>query len=317
MASPTLGASFNVLTSVADIDMNGTLDLVTGGVPCVRQGDGASFSGGAQSVVAYKYQSVGDIDCDPFQEVVLSGSSIAGILTRKLTALPGYPDLAVPSLPGTNAHFATALADLDGDGEHDLLFSRTDIGQPYYRDLFWRRNDSAPLDVSLDVQPDTLTSDTVMQLNGAVVINAGGSGFYSGTGVINDTLRTAGLPDGFLLITYQHADWNSATYCTGVAVDSIFLARGVGIEERPTSRSNVFPDPADRQTTLHCSCTRKPNIELISTDGRIVDLPTITPGPRTGDWEIATHALANGGYVLRWRDPEERTFNSVLLMVQH
>ncbi|HRH39016.1 MAG TPA: hypothetical protein PK760_11750, partial [Flavobacteriales bacterium] len=308
---------FNVLTSAADVDMNGALDLVVGGVQCVRQGDGASFSGGQQTVVAYKYQSVGDIDCDPFQEIVLSGSSIAGILTRKLTTLPGYPDLAVPSLPGSNAHFASALADLDGDGERDLLFSRTDIGQPYYRDLFWRRNNSAPLDVSLDIQPDTLTSDTVMQLNGAVVINAGGSGFYSGAGVVNDTLHTAGLPDGFVLITYQHADWNSATYCTGVAVDSIFLSRGVGVEERIMTRTNVFPDPADRQTTLRCSSAQRPNIDLINMDGRLVDLPLITPGSRAGDWVITTQALANGSYVLRWRDTEERTFNSVLLMVQH
>lgn len=288
-ASPflaTFGDGFPI--GVTELNNDGLMDLVVGGRPCPSLGDGTFDLQG--SPLPYLYQSIGNVDCQPGSEAVLSSPSIQGIYVRALNSagiiavMPQDPFIPV----------RTALADLNGDGLKDLL-----VGPTFGTGLItWRNNNSVPPEVTFDIPAtvDTLDVDTAFRLTGGSPVNGGG--YYEGTGVFNDTIYTEQLAFGWNIITYHHSSFLNSTHCQSSAVDSIYFIPGTGISDPEQDSMLLYPVPADDGLVIRSKAVQADRITVHDMLGQVVTPPgSSSPGvPR--EITINTSSLANGTYRL-------------------
>lgn len=286
-------------SDAADVNGDGFTDLVVGGRPCLSQGDGTFLL--PASLDPMNYQSIGEADCEPTLEAFVS-STIA-------QANPGLSELSFTgsfvlpsSLPADP--FRSRMMIMDADERPDLLMGPiNDALGP----VFWRRNNAVPIPMVYEHPVDTITAgptitvvypplDVEDQVPGTDVLADGD--WYTGLGVIGDSLYTAQLPEGWLVITANYLSFTSQTGCASMAQDSIYIRNEVGISEASSPRFVLAPNPANDVLRVKQQGVASPRYVVRDPFGRIVNARILSNDRGTDEARIECSGLSAGSYLL-------------------
>jgi len=126
------------------------------------------------------------------------------------------------------------------------------------------------------------------QLNTAVPFG----GIYSGTGVINGWFHPAVAGEGDHLISYTYTDFKG---CVNIAMQTIKVQSGVGIEEISSNKIRIYPNPAEDY--LNIEMEEIPNlVEVINMTGKII----LTEKMNSEKFGLDVSHLSKGIYFIRF-----------------
>ena len=314
-ASPQYGSALLVRPAIdaAELNGDGFMDLVVGGRPCISEGNG-HFNLPTQ-LFPMNYQSIADADCEPTLEAFVSSTT--------LQATPGLGEL---SIPGSFVELTapvilplrSALANLDDDTLPDLLLGpiNGETGPVY-----WRKNNAIPIPIHYDHPVESVVAGTVLSVVyppihiGPDTVVADGD-FYTGNGVIGDSLYTADMPTGYVVITAHYASFNSQTECESLSQDSIYVLNTVGIAESTVNSVQVFPNPVNDQLHVRHASGQPLRAVIRDVFGRVLKVRTLTNKPIADEVIIDCADLAAGTYVIGLFE-EDRELSSVSFVVVH
>ena len=286
-------------TDALDVNSDGFVDLVVGGRPCISQGDG-TFQLPA-SLSPMTYQSIGNADCEPALEAFASSTSAQAIPQLNELSINGpfyFPgDLPTPP-------FRSQLVQLDADERPDLLMGpiNADLGP-----VIWRRNNAFPIPIAYDHPVDSITAgetisvvypplDIEDQVPGLDVLGDGD--WYTGPGVIGDSLRTAQLPEGWTVITAHYMSFNSLSECESTAQDSIYIRSAVGFDTPAPPNFLVYPDPVSDILTVETGQPVPVRYRIHDQMGREMATQVLGDPRAVGSVRIDCGQLAPGTYLL-------------------
>ncbi len=299
-ATPTLIASSTADADPLDVDGDGLVDLVIGGRVLYSIGNGTFIP--SDNIQPHDHQSLANVDCDPAPEAVLSRSVGTSLLCQRLDEIGQYHPLSPqPPMPSRNG-----LHDLDMDGRMDLL-----LGPAQGQDaVYWRTNTAVPVVVTLDIPgTDTIGIDAVLDLGGGYPVDGG---YYTGTGVFNNTLYATIAGTGPVVITYHYLSFTTQDLCGGTATDTLFIVDYTGIRDHGSAQRPVYPDPAD--AIIHMDLNGDVVIDVAILDGSGRRHPALFQRSRDRI-EIRTNHLADGLHVLELIDNAGKVIRSHFMVL--
>lgn len=271
----------------ADVDGNGTEDMVIAGAIVFRTSDGLNELFCCEPVDGFRFRQVLDLDCDGTLEI-LDANSTAGSVEMSIQNFTGtgvtVDTLFIPAVLDIDI----AVADLDADGRTDLFYQRIDsIDQPIEaKKVFLRRNIAWPESVDANL-PEQITFGDVWPLDSGIPEG----GIYEGPGVFGDSLYSGLTGTG--PITVQYSYQNPQTGCIGTDTDALDIVTGVNERNmfralraapNPASDKVVLSTPDERSGTLLVRdyggrvCVRVPDIRLSSERPYVLTVGHLVPG---------------------------------------
>jgi hypothetical protein len=134
--------------------------------------------------------------------------------------------------------------------------------------------------------------------------------------VFNNVLYSDLAGPGWLTITYDHASFLDQTFCTGSAVDSVFIDLAAGMREGTKATTLLHPNPANEVVHLKVGGLAPQSAFMSDVLGRrILEIPLRVCGP-DGSFAIDVSQVANGSYRLTVIDAWGG-WTSIPLLVQH
>lgn len=114
--------------TLADVNNDGVMEIVYGtrtGQVFVYKGDGTILPGWPKWMDRFIGASiaVGDINNDGNKEIVAESRNLLWVWDKNGNVMPGFPYAILDSLVGSTSYSAPVIADIDNDGNKEIIFS--------------------------------------------------------------------------------------------------------------------------------------------------------------------------------------------------